>query len=180
MKKMQKIALTAAAFVGMATLGAGALYAAEDTRGEIRPMSHLVTAISQRFNLNEADVQMVFDEEHIKMREEMAGKMAEKQQERLSDAVSKGKLTQSQADAIIAKQKEMAVLFESLEGKSMEEVRTVMEAHKEATQQWAEENNIPQEYLRVFVHGGKGHGNKHFIFKTHGPMGPGFDEAFNR
>jgi len=62
----------------------------------------LITRISQRFNLNKSDVEAVFDAIH----DEHQSEMNAKREERLSQAVTDGVITQTQKDALIAKMQE--------------------------------------------------------------------------
>lgn len=160
MNNMQKIAITAAAVVSAVGLGTGALYAAENKVMEFHPMSNLASIIAQRFNLNEADVQQVIDEEHEKMRMEMDGKMAERMKEKLAKAVEAGKLTQAQADAIVAKHQEMTALLESLKDKTPEERRAALEAKHEELKAWAEEQGLAENFMHAFGPGIGGPGMK--------------------
>lgn len=140
----------------------GVVYANSSATGIANPMSNLVTAIAQRFNLNVSDVQQVFDEQRAKME-------AQREQtftDRINQAVTDGKLTQDQADKILAKKAELEAQRTSLEGKTEEERRTAMKGQTDALKQWVIDNNIPQEYLPFLGFGmGRGHG---------GPGGPGF------
>lgn len=157
----------------------GAVYANSSTTGFDNPMSKLVTAIAQRFNLNVSDVQQVFDEQKAQMdaqREEQRTQMEAQREQiftgRINQAVTDGKLTQDQAAKILAKKAELEAQKTSLEGKTKEERRTAMTTMKEqmdSLKQWATDNNIPQEYLPFLGFGmGRGHGG------PGGPGGPGF------
>src|SRR3989338_237342 len=90
--------LLAVGVAGMLGFGAYA-YAASDS-GLHQPM---VQKIAERFGLNQDDVQKVFDEEHQARKAEMETKF----NERLSQLVADGKLTEEQKQAIIAKRAEL-------------------------------------------------------------------------
>lgn len=120
-------------------------------------MKNIVTAISQKFSLNEAEVQSVVNLEIEKREGEMEKKMEEVVKQKLSEAVTNGKITQTQADLILAKQKEVKSKLEALKDKSEEErvagIKTIMDELKS----WSEQNNIPSD-LRIF---GFGKGPRH-------------------
>lgn len=162
MKKHLAIAGIVTAVSAASITGVGIANAATDTNST-DPMSSLVTAISTKFNLSKTDVQKVFDEQRTTMQAERETKAKEE----VAQLVKDGKLTQAQADAINAKRAEMK--------KEREEHRTAdrstmtdekrkaeMESHKTELNNWAEENNIPAEYLRYVMGGGHrgpgGHG----------------------
>jgi hypothetical protein len=85
--------------------------------------------------------------------------MQKRAEVRLQEAVDAGKLTSEQKDKIIAKMKEMAASRETkreeMKNMSQAERHATMQAEREALEQWAKDNNIPTEYLRL---GGRGHG----------------------
>lgn len=138
--------------------------ASAQTINKASGFNDLVNAIAQKFNLNQSDVQKVFDDQRAKentQRDQL-------QTDRINQAVSDGKLTQDQANKILAKKAElksqMPALMASLEGKTQAEKQALMKEHKDALTKWANDNNIPLQYLH-FLGGekeGRGFG---------GPMG---------
>lgn len=118
----------------------------------------LVNKIAQKFNLKTTDVQAVFDEDK-------SARQAEKQvqvEKDLAQAVTDGKITAAQKDAIIAKQKElqsqMEASRESMKSKTDEERKAAMDSKRTELEKWAKDNNIPTEFLR-YIHGPGGHGH---------------------
>lgn len=112
----------------------------------------IVEKIASKFNLNKDDVQKIFDEDRAEHEANREAKM----QERLDIAVSEGKLTQDQADKLLAKQKEMKTFMESLKDKTAEERRSAMDAKRDEFKQWLKDNNIPDEFARQPRGGGPG------------------------
>lgn len=150
------MAAIAAAAVSVSALGAGAVLAAEEAAKN--PAHDLVAAIATRFNLEESEVQEVFDAHRKEMEVEHEAKRAE----HLAKAVEDDKLTQAQADAITAKMDEVKTFMESLKEMPEDERKEAMRTQREAMKAWVEENEIPKEFMRF----GKGmHGR--------GPGGPG-------
>lgn len=155
LRTIRTLAITSAVVAGVVGAGATAIHAASnDATTRPNPMANLVTAIAQKFNLNQADVQKIFDEQQTQMRQEMETRQAEQAKERLAQIVKDGKLTQAQADLITAKQAELKASHESLKDKTPEEARTAMEAKKTELQAWAKTNNIPEQYLMGPMGGG--------------------------
>ena len=145
----------AAITLGLAAGATGVAYAASNIQNT-NPIDSLVNAIATKFNLNPSDVAQVVEQQHAQME-------AQHQQEykdRLSQAVTAGTLTQEQSDKIIAKQQELRAQREALknEFQNMTESQRhdVMQQKFEQIKQWAQDNNIPEEYMRPNM--GMGHG----------------------
>lgn len=118
----------------------------------------LIQRIAQKFNLKEADVKTVFDQHHSERQAEMQKKVDEK----LTQAVKDGKITEAQKQLIVAKHKEMQTQFESqketMKDMTPEQRKTAMEAQKKSLQDWATQNNIDIQYLMKGI-GMKGRGH---------------------
>ena len=157
--------ITTISAVTLAAVGAIAIssVSAASITGTSNPMSNLVSAIATKFNLNPADVQQVFNDQKAKMQ----AQMQQKETDRINAAVTAGKLTQDQANKIIAKKAELqtqeAAFKASLEGKTKAEIQAAIKAQMDALKQWATDNNIPLQYLMGFGglrwHGGFGFGH---------------------
>lgn len=161
-KKSKMIAATA--FVlGLVALGGVASVSAAETPKAHNPMSAVVSAIASKFNLNTADVQAVVDETMKTQRAEMGAKMQGNIESRLAQAVTDGKITQDQADLITAKAAELKESmkdgFEDSKDLTQEERKEKMEERMDSLKEWAEDNDIPEEYLRFIGGGGKGFGD---------------------
>lgn len=155
---MNKKTLITSAIVGILAVGTAlgftAVQAAEQKVDN--PRNGLIEKIATRFNLNQNDVKQVFDEHKT----EMMAQHEEQFKTRVSDAVSKGTLTQAQADAIIAKKAELEANRPNFEGKSQAEIRDLMKTQMDDLKKWAEDNNIPPQFR--FFQGplmGKAHGH---------------------
>lgn len=167
--------LTALAITTMlAGAGIGVSYAATtaDTSG---PMNNLVTAIASKFNLDQSEVQQVFDDTMKSQRDAMKAEQQQAAADRLAQAVTDGKLTQEQSDKITAKQAELEAERESITPPDRaemsnlsdeerqakhEEMKATMDAKQDELKQWAEENDVPEEYLHVEVGGKHGPGGR--------------------
>jgi hypothetical protein len=158
-----KINRTLLAAMTVATIGAGAIgatrvFAATNTDTTMtNPMSGLVSAIATKFNLNQADVQQVFDDQRAKMQTEHQQAKANK----LSAAVTAGTITQAQADAIIPKETEMKTFRDTLKDKTETERQAAMKTEMTSLQDWAKTNNIPTQFIPFGMRGGHGPGGMH-------------------
>lgn len=157
MKKAKLIPVFAFAVLAASVFGTSAIYAQDDTTS-----TTIVQRIASKFNLNEDEVQAVFDSEREERKAEMEARFAEK----LDEAVSEGRLTSSQKELIQEKRAELDAMreahrkdHEALSEMTQEErdaMRSEMEAERDDLKNWAEENNIDLKYLMGF--GMKGHG----------------------
>jgi len=153
--------LGAATGIGLAGLtGLGVVSAATSTSTD--PQSSIIDKLVTKFNLNRDDVEAVFEEG----RTERETERQQKVEERLTQAVTDGTITEEQKTKILAKLEELKTQMESnreeMKDKTHEERREAMKQHREELQQWAEDNDIPLRYL-MFMHG-------------HGHHGPGMGE----
>lgn len=175
-KKSKTIAATAfilgAAAVSAGSLGLDSAFAdttaaAAGSNQRAAHITNLVTALSQKFNLNSSDVQSVIDTVMTTERTQMDAKQAENQAARLAKAVAAGKITQAQSDLIKAKFQETKTFMDSLKGKTPAERQAAMKTYRESLKTWAAANNIPKGFEGglggpgMGGHmGGKGHGEK--------------------
>lgn len=160
--KKSLIAAAAVAALSAGAFGITTTFAQEQTASGNEPFSGLIEAIAEKFNVPVSDVEAVFEEEREKMQAERAEEETARLAEMLSTAVEEGKLTEDQAQAIQTKADELRSAREDLADATDEERKAAMEENITALKEWAEENNIPEAYLHVFMMGG-----------GHGPGGPG-------
>lgn len=155
--KKSVIAAAIVATLGMGAFGASSAFAASNTTEGHNRMQNLVTAIAEKFNLSESDVQAVFDEQRTAMQEQRQENAAE----HLAQAVEDGKLTQAQADAITANMASQKTFFESLKDMTQEERQDALKANAESQKAWAEENNLPKPFAPMHGPQGRGPGAHH-------------------
>jgi len=160
MKSAKKALLVTGAttIVGLASF-AGVANAA--TSSSSTGNDSLVNKIATKFNLNKSDVQAVFDQD----RSEHEAERQQKLEDRLSQAVSDGKITSDQKDQILSKLKELQTYRDSIKDKSASERRSLMKAKMDELQQWAKDSNLSN-----YVPFGRGMG-------MGGPGAPGGDMA---
>lgn len=121
------------------------------------PESSLVQAIAQKFNLDQSQVQSVFDQHKAERHKEMK----QKAEDRLNQAVKDGKITEEQKTKILEKLAELKAQHDSEEFKKMtraEKKAAMQKAHDEL-QTWATEQGIDTSYFMMGFgqhHGGRG------------------------
>jgi hypothetical protein len=118
------------------------------------PFSSLIDKITQRFNLNRADAQSVFDQ----YKDDRKNMMETRLIQQLDSLVSSGKITESQKQLILAKRQELqADRVSNLEKfKNMtpdERKKAIADEHQVLTD-WAKQNNID---LTLLTGRGLGH-----------------------
>lgn len=132
--------------------------AATERNGSADHRTSLIQAVATKFNLKEADVQSVFNAQHEKMEAEREAEVKAK----IAQLVSDGKITQAQADKIIAKRAELKAEHEAERAANpdmtREEMRAERSAHRTELEAWAKENGIDSDYLREVFSGPRGHG----------------------
>ncbi|NQV90028.1 hypothetical protein HQ487_01315 [Candidatus Uhrbacteria bacterium] len=170
------------AVLGAGAIGIGTTLAAQEGQAQEGMISGLVSAIAEKFNLSSDEVQAVFDEYHEVRQEEMQVKKDEiraqheaKFEERLAQAVEDGELTQAQVDAIIEKMAEMRGYMEEFKDLTPETRKDAMQTHVEELRAWAEEQNIPMQFLRVGPPPQNGQHSGQGEMKPHGNNRPGFN-----
>lgn len=141
--KTKKILAATGIALGLTGGGISATYAADNNPKQHGPEQELVEAIAQKFNLNEAEVQSVFDEEHTNHGEMMKRDF----EKRLDEAVANSEITIEQANAITKKQAELEANKRNFEAMTPEEREADMKQHAEEMQQWAQENSIPDAFV---------------------------------
>lgn len=120
----------------------------------------IVKKLAERFNLEEDEVEAVFDdvrhEHHMVMHETLS--------ERLSQAVSDGSLTEDQKNAILAKHDEMQADREAIRWEfadmTADQRREQMQERHEEMLSWADENGIDPKYMHLSSQKGHMRGHK--------------------
>ncbi len=152
--------------VGLAGLSTAGIVAAQSNGSSTNRMDSLATAIADKFNLNKDEVQKVFDEQHAAMEQQRDTQV----KDQIAQLVSDGKLTQDQADKLLAKraeiQKQREANRDEAKTKTRSEMRGEMSTQMNNLRQWAKDNDIDTQYLRYVVGGPGG---------PHGGHGPGMD-----
>ena len=155
----KKLLLTAAAvaIVGTTLVGATQAFAQSNDTSD-NPRSSLVERIANKFGLQESEVQAVFDE----ARSQHQAEMQQRSEERLSQLVSDGKITEEQKQLIISKRDELRAEHqsehESMQDLTPEERRAAMDEHRQELEDWASQNGIDPQYLMPQGPAGMGRG----------------------
>lgn len=152
MKKKLVFPVVALAVLGVGLLGINAAWA-EDVSN---PQTTLIQKIADKFGLNRDDVQKVFNE----ARGEHQAQMQNRFEERLTQSVKDGKITEAQKTLILNKHKEMQQEREknmdSWQNLTKDERKSQMQTKRTEMENWANENGIDLQYFHMGV-GMKGH-----------------------
>ena len=139
----------------LASLGIASVVGVGTVAAQESGSTSLADRIATQFNLNKDEVQKVIDED----RDARHAEMQQRAEERLQEAVDAGKLTAEQKDKIVAKMQELHEKREAqrdeFQSMTRDERRAAIQAQREELEQWAQDNNIPVQYL---MFGGRGHG----------------------
>ncbi len=142
----------AVAGVGLAGItGLGVASAASSTTND-----SIIDRIASRFSLNKDEVKAVFDEYQTEREDERQQKV----EERLTQAVADGDITEEQKAKVLAKLEELQSAHEDWKNKTPEQRREARKELHSSLKQWAEDNGVPLRYL-MLMHGRHGHGMHH-------------------
>ena len=116
----------------------------------------LAGRIATKFNLNKDDVQKVVTDYRSEQRTAHQADHHKKLEERLTQAVKDGKITEAQKTKILDYLKSQQSFFDSLKDKSEADRKTAMEAHRSEVKKWAADNGIDEQYV-LGMGPGRGH-----------------------
>lgn len=108
--------------------------------------STMIQKLSERFGLNQEEVETFFEEQ----RAQNQSQMQQRWEERLNQAVAEGKITEEQKQAIIAKREEHRQKMEGLQDLSPEERRVAMQEYQTEFRNWVEENGLDVGVIGMF------------------------------
>ena len=134
-KKLLATILILGGMVSAGYFGAGAIFADDESQHNT-----IVTKLAQKFNLNESEVEAVFQS----VRDERQVEMQQQREKRLNDAVNDKVITDAQKNAILTK---------------MQEHQEERGQNRQEMQNWFEEQGIDQTKLRDYL-GFGGHGSR--------------------
>ena len=140
MKKILIPTLVAVLITGAATYGINKVNA-ETNESDLPPM---IQRLVEKFNLNKDDVTKFVNEERTTRQAEMQKKFEDK----LTELVKNGKLTESQKTALIAKHNEMKANRQNIRNTTKEERHEKMEAERTAYEAWAKSQGIDLSLIR--------------------------------
>ncbi len=141
--------------LGLTSLGLAAsiaipVFAAESETPSHRqafPHQQMIQALAQRFNINQGELESFFKTQH-------AQRMTEHLNQKLSEAVTKGKITEAQKIAIIAKTKEVMTTVQGFESLTAEQRAEKMKQLRTELQAWASQQGLDPSWLHRMVGGG--------------------------
>lgn len=145
--KVQKSLLVLGAVTGITLAGITGLGVASAASGG-SGQDGIIDKLAARFNLNKDDVAAVFEE----TKAEHEAEHQQKLEDRLTQAVKDGKLTEEQKAKILAKLNELHENHDNWKQQTFEERQQVKQQMRDQLKQWAKDNNIPLQYV-LFMHG---------------------------
>jgi len=154
MNKMKKTIVLPVAGLALAAMMA---YGAGQVRADEQFQNHpMVQFIAERFGLNEDEVLTAMEDFHEQHHEEMGAQF----ENRLTQAVLDGKITEEQREMILQKHEEMRAErennWEAFRNMTPEERRDEIMAHHEELKNWAEENGVDLSYFNMGIGRGSG------------------------
>ena len=151
---MNLIQTLALPLLGLAT-AVGSFFGASQVHAQTNQQS-LVEQIAQRFQLNQSDVQSVFDQNRSQHQQMMQDRL----KTRLDQLVKDGKLTADKEQLILNKLKELAnqrqADWNDLKNLTAEQRKQKLSDQKKALEDWASQNGIDLQTIMPF---GKGFGH---------------------
>lgn len=160
MTKQAVLTAVAVAVIGAGTFAASSAFAQSSTTVEKDTMSSLAQKIADKFGLNKADVEAVFEAD----RKERHKKMKTAYSAQLDQYVKDGKITEAQKQLILEKHNELEAkhqsLMQDMQNMTADERKSAMQKEKQALSEWAKENGIDLQYLMPFRVKVGGHGMK--------------------
>ncbi len=142
--------------VMVVTIGSAALFGVSQVSAQNSDgRSELVTMIAQKFNLDQSQVQQIFDQH----KDQMHQKMQQKMEDRLNQLVKDGKLTETQKQAMLAKMNEERTNFnpESMKDLTPEERKEKMDQHRQEMEDWAKTQGIDLSLIKPLKMGREMH-----------------------
>jgi hypothetical protein len=132
------IPMAAVAVIGAAAYGAGRVSAAGNSTGPT-----LAQRISSVFGLDQNKVQNVINQYHTDQRTQADSKY----DQRLSQAVTDGKITAGQKAAILTERNKLKSELDAAMTKTGTDRRTAMEQIHTEAQDWSKQNNLAAHWL---------------------------------
>jgi phenylpyruvate tautomerase PptA (4-oxalocrotonate tautomerase family) len=112
-------------------------------------LSELSEVIAQKFGLDKSKVQTVVDEFHTSKMKERHAEMQKKWEDKLTQDVKDGKITETQKQAILKKLAELksANNPDTMKNMTAEERKKTMETKRAELKSWAESQGIDPSYV---------------------------------
>jgi len=162
--------MAAIAVIAAGAYGVAQVSAATDPAN---PRETLIQKLADTFHLDKSKVQAVFDQN----RAENQASREQTYEDRLTQAVTDGKITSAQKDAILAENKKLKAEMEAARNDAQADRRTAMKNIRTEAQTWASQNNINEKWLMAGMgghpRGGMGMGAPTIGQGPDGAVGPG-------
>jgi hypothetical protein len=136
--KLSKKLIVPAAVMSIAVIPAATAAAATSTSSNNG--QSLAQELADKFQLNKSDVQTVLDQHHQQMQQRRENRY----EATLNQAVTDGKLTQAQKDAVLTEHNKLIAQVQSASGTDK---RQALQDAKTEAQAWAKQNKIDAKWL---------------------------------
>lgn len=140
MKKRILLILPAAILLGALAIGTSTAFAKSQDQNGIPP---IIQKIIDKFNLNPDEVKKILDEERTTKLEKKNTNF----EDRLTKAVTDGKITEAQKTLIIAKKAEIDQKMKALQGLTKEERKAKEKEYMQELKTWADSNGIELNFI---------------------------------
>lgn len=146
-----------------AVMISGALWSTNQVNAETSDPISIIDRIAEKFNLNRDEVQQVFDEAKIEHQDMMQERLINA----LNEAVSEGKITSEQKEAILEKHNEIMAnreaMMEEMKNMTPEERRFAMQNRGEDLREWAQNQGINLDEIMPKPEEGRGPKGREFV-----------------
>ncbi len=150
MRTIKRIILPTLLLTG--ALAVGALGISRVSAEEMTSYPPVVQKLAERFGLNVEEVEAVFEEERANHHAEMLTNF----EDRLSEAVTNGKITEAQKQAILDKHEEMQAKMDEFRDLTGQERKAKMDAWHTELRAWAQSQSIDLPFMEFGRGFGKG------------------------
>jgi tyrosyl-tRNA synthetase len=136
--------------LALAIIGAGLIKTNFVSAQDMTGPNSLITAIAQKFNLNENDVKAVFDSEKSKRQTDMKTRLEQK----LTQAVADGKITDAQKEAILNKFQDMQTNKPNpadFKNMTADQRKAAFQQRKTDLENWEKQNGIDPATLQSLI-----------------------------
>lgn len=124
----------------VATVLGGSRVLAQNSSGQY---SSIIQKLAQRFNLNPADIQTVFNQDRADKQAQIQNRFSQT----LDQTVKNGKLTDAQKQLILSKLQELKNNQQNLKNMTPDQRKAALQKQRQDLQAWAQQNNIDMKYL---------------------------------
>ncbi len=151
--KKAKIIAAAAFIIGTSAIGTGVTYANTKQKQKNPHIADIIEALAEKFDLDSSEVEVVIQDVLELQRKENEANYEYEFTNKLNEAIKESRLKQVQADLILAKKEELKDFMVDFKSLDEDERKELMKSHMKEMKDWANKNDIPEEFMK-FEHKG--------------------------